>query len=89
MLAKICSVIENIKNVSYPIDLCIPQLTQVGELEANNLQQAINWLNLGLNLLDERLILAEIEMQKNNEFLPKLDYPSISISMFLNTNKYW
>ena len=82
LLAKICSVIENIKNVSYPIDLCIPQLTQVGELEANNLQQAINWLNLGLNLLDERLILAEIEMQKNNEFLPKLDYPSISIDFY-------
>ena len=85
LLTKIRSVIENIKKVSYPINLSIPQLTQVGELEANNLQQAINWLNLGLNLLDERLILAEVEMQKNNEFLPKLDYPSISICMpFIN-----
>ena len=79
LLCKIRTVIENIKTVAYPINLTIPQLTQVGEIQANNLQQAINWLNLSLNLLDERLILAEIEMQKNNDFSPKLDYPIISI----------
>ena len=78
-MCKIRTVIENIKSVAYPINLTIPQLTQVGEIQANNLQQAINWLNLSLNLLDERLILAEIEMQKNNDFSPKLDYPIISI----------
>ena len=78
-MCKIRTVIENIKTVAYPINLTIPQLTQVGEIQANNLQQAINWLNLSLNLLDERLILAEIEMQKNNDFSPKLDYPIISI----------
>ena len=57
----------------------IQQLTQIGEVQANNLQQAINWLNLSLNFLDEKLILAEVEMQKNNDFLPKLYYPAVSI----------
>ena len=79
LLGKIQNVIENIKHVAYPINLTIPQLTQIGEVQANNLQQAINWLNLSLNFLDEKLILAEVEMQKNNDFLPKLYYPAVSI----------
>ena len=49
----------------YPINLETYLIEKTGELIANNFQQLINWLNINLNHLDEKIIQAEIEMIKN------------------------
>ena len=56
----------------YPINLETFVVEKVGELIANNFQQLINWLNLNLNLLDEKLLKAEAKMIENNDFHPSI-----------------
>lgn len=56
----------------YPINLETFVIEKVGELVANNFQQLINWLNLNLNLLDEKLLKAEAKMIENNDFHPSI-----------------
>lgn len=56
----------------YPINLETFAVEKVGELIAYNFQQLINWLNLNLNLLDEKLLNAEAKMIENNEFNPSI-----------------
>ena len=58
----------------YPINLETYLIEKTGELIANNFQQLINWLNINLNHLDEKIIQAEIEMIKNHDFNPVLHY---------------
>lgn len=79
MLAKISKVLDQMRLNLYPIDLVPLQKIKVGNDKAENLQQAINWINLNLNFLDEAILLAEIEMQKKGEFSPELEYPRKSI----------
>jgi hypothetical protein len=55
----------------YPINLETFLEEQKGESIARNFQQLINWLNLNLNHFDEKLLVAEWEMHKNNDYHPK------------------
>lgn len=66
----------------YPINLETFLVEKVGELIANNFQQLINWLNLNLNLLDEKLK-AEAKMIENNDF-----HPSIRLDRKMDINKF-
>ena len=67
----------------YPINLETFLVEKVGELIANNFQQLINWLNLNLNLLDEKLLKAEAKMIENNDF-----HPSIRLDRKMDINKF-
>lgn len=49
---------------SYPVDLETGIDEHQGEARADNFQQLQNWLNLNLNHFEERLLMAEWEMQK-------------------------
>lgn len=72
LLATIEAAILSAEKREYPINLETFLEVKTGELSANNFQQLCNWLNLNLNLLDEMIITAEIEMQKNGDFNPSL-----------------
>ncbi|AJG13529.1 restriction endonuclease [Pseudomonas plecoglossicida] len=56
----------------YPISLETFLVEKQGDLTAENFQQLINWLNLNLNFIDEKILLAEIEMIKHGDFDPEL-----------------
>ena len=54
----------------YPIDLETYLKEQKGESVAYNFQQLSNWLNLNLNHFEEKLLVAEWAMYKNEEYRP-------------------
>lgn len=54
----------------YPISLNTHLLERHGNLEAENFQQLINWFNLNLNVVDTKILEAEILMLKNGDFNP-------------------
>lgn len=66
-----CAVIEAIRK-NYPIDLETYYEEKKGELVAHNFQQLINWLNLNLNHLDEKILRAEARMIQDNKFNPDI-----------------
>jgi hypothetical protein len=80
------AIMEAEKN-NYPINLDTHMVERKGELVAYNFQELTNWLNLNLNYLDEKILKAEIEMQKHNKFNPILifreqkDLPSGLLTM--------
>jgi hypothetical protein len=61
------------ENKEYPICLEAPHAEKVGELVAHNFQQLINWLNLNLNYLDQKILEAESKMIENGDFNPSID----------------
>lgn len=73
VLVTAADVIRNAMDNQYPINLETHQSEKFGESIASNFYQAINWLNLNLIIAEERILDAEIEMQKNNEFVPVLE----------------
>lgn len=76
LLQTVVGVISAAERIEYPISLETINYEQVGEQLAHSFQQVTNWLNLNLNLLDEKILLAEVEMQLNGDFVPKLRCPS-------------
>lgn len=64
--------IESAEKNEYPINLETFLIEKRGELIANNFQELINWLNLNLNFMDEKILKAEIEMIKDGNFNPEL-----------------
>lgn len=74
LLSTIEAVIFSAEKKEYPICLDTMLEIKTGELIANNFQQLCNWLNLNLNLLDEMIIKAEVEMQKNGDFNPSISF---------------
>jgi hypothetical protein len=64
--------IESALHHEYPIDLETFSVEKKGVLKANNFQELVNWLNLNLNYLDEKILRAEIRMVQNGEFKPEL-----------------
>lgn len=68
-----CAVIEAAKK-NYPIDLEPYHEDKKGELVAHNFQQLTNWMNLNLNHLDEKILLAEASMIKNGDFNPAIRF---------------
>lgn len=73
LLLTIESALLSAQKREYPINLETFLIEKMGELIAYNFQQLTNWLNLNLNFLDEKIIKAENEMIKNNDFNPTLD----------------
>ncbi len=69
-LTYVEKVIEAIKNRDYPINTDTGLAIHVGEKQIDDFQQACNWLNLNLNLLDRQLLKAEQKMLQYNEFNP-------------------
>lgn len=61
---------EAFKN-NYPIELNTTLLEKHGEIKAENFQQLINWFNLNLNVIDSKILDAEILMMKKGDFDPK------------------
>lgn len=74
----------------YPIDLETYMTEKAGVLIANNFHELTNWLNLNLNFMDEKILNAEMEMIKNDDFHPDL-FPrgemELPISMTANYEK--
>lgn len=66
------SAIISAEKKEYPINLETFLAEKRGELSANNFQQLINWLNLNLNFIDEKILIAEIKMIENGDFNPVL-----------------
>lgn len=64
--------IESAEKNAYPINLETFMLEKQGELIANNFQELINWLNLNLNYMDEKILKTEISMIKDGNFNPDL-----------------
>ncbi len=58
----------------YPIDLNTHLNEQYGTRYAENFYQLINWLNQNLITIEESILKAEIEMQKNDDFKPSLSF---------------
>ncbi|MFH7002652.1 restriction endonuclease [Flavobacterium bizetiae] len=56
----------------YPIDLQTHSVEKKGLLIAFSFQELTNWLNLNLNFIDQKILMAEIEMIKNGDFAPDL-----------------
>lgn len=75
LLSTINSVISSAQIGDYPVSLETINSEKVGDLTAYNFQQVTNWLNLNLNLLDEKIIRAEFDMQKKDDFQPRIRYP--------------
>ena len=64
--------IESAKKNEYPINLETFMVEKQGELIANSFQELMNWLNLNLNYMDDKILKAEISMIKNGDFKPEL-----------------
>lgn len=54
----------------YPINLDTTLSEKHGNIEAENFQQLINWLNLNLNVVDSKILEIEKAMRKNGDFNP-------------------
>jgi len=79
--------INDARKNEYPIDLETYMKERQGLLIANNFQELINWLNLNLNYIDEKILLAEISMSKNGDFNPDLylrEDNELPINMMIN-----
>lgn len=74
LLIRVVQTIKFGKENDYPIDGNSFLNEQFGEKLIEDFDQLINWLNLNLLVIDERIIKAEILMQKNGEFNPNLDF---------------
>ncbi|WP_264273354.1 restriction endonuclease [Duffyella gerundensis] len=72
-LNYIGNVIRSAKNNTYPIHTETGLKVSAGEKNINDFHQAVNWLNLNLNLLDEQLLNAEYFMFKENNFKPDVN----------------
>jgi Restriction endonuclease len=67
----------------YPIDLNTHLKEKHGVLMADNFQQLLNWLNLNFNVIDKKILDAEMKMQKDGRFNPVLgDDESIHLMIF-------
>lgn len=72
LLRTAISVIALAEIREYPIDLETHLVQKEGDLVASNFQQLANWLNLNLNLLDEKILNAEAKMIENGDFQPDI-----------------
>ncbi|MDK9778986.1 MULTISPECIES: restriction endonuclease [unclassified Vibrio] len=70
-LSYIGKVLDAVKERKYPIASDTGLAVTAGEKQIEDFQQACNWLNLNLNLLDRELMEAEQKMLKFNDFAPK------------------
>lgn len=57
---------------TYPIGVNTGLEVNAGERLIDDFPQACNWLNLNLNLLDSKILEAEVRMMENGEFNPNV-----------------
>lgn len=66
--------LESAEKNKYPITLETFMIEKQGTLHADNFQELVNWLNLNLNYMDEKILKAEIKMISDGNFDPNF-YP--------------
>lgn len=76
LLIRVVNAIKNGKENNYPLDGTSLLNEQFGDKLIEDFNQLVNWLNLNLLVIDERILKAEIQMQKNNDFEPELNFES-------------
>lgn len=81
-LRYIEKVIETVKKRDYPIDSDTGLKISAGEKQIEDFQQACNWLNLNLNLLDRELMEAEQKMFKFGDYKPKYEKLAETLDRF-------
>lgn len=62
--------IKSARLKKYPINLNTTLTERYGDAEAENFQQLINWMNLNFNIIDKKILDAELRMQKEGKFNP-------------------
>ena len=72
LLDYIERVFDAVKSKSYPFNTDTGLQVKAGNDEIADFQQACNWLNLNLNLLDRQLLKSETTMYKFGDFEPNI-----------------
>ena len=72
LLSTVFRVLIKAKNNLYPINLKTNLIEKVGNDSADDFIELIQWLNLNLNWLDEKILTAEYEMMEAKVFNPRL-----------------
>lgn len=75
LLLTIFDVLTKAKNNLYPIDLRTHLIEKVGHDLAEDFIELVQWLNLNLNWLDQKLLNAEYQMIMDGVFKPSLVEP--------------
>ncbi|WP_347455273.1 restriction endonuclease [Acinetobacter thermotolerans] len=78
LLMIVFDILEKAKINKYPIDLQTHMVEKVGNDLAEDFFELIQWLNLNLNWLDERLLKAEYKMMQDGVFEPNLIDPDLN-----------
>lgn len=78
LLMIVFDILEKAKINKYPIDLQTHMVEKVGNDLAEDFFELIQWLNLNLNWLDERLLKAEYKMMQDGVFEPDLIDPDLN-----------
>ena len=61
---------EKARTQKYPIDLQTHMVEKVGNDLAEDFIELVQWLNLNLNWLDEKILKAEYQMMQDGVFEP-------------------
>lgn len=78
LLTTVFDVLEKARTQKYPIDLQTHMVEKVGNDLAEDFIELVQWLNLNLNWLDEKILKAEYQMMQDGVFEPNLIYPDLN-----------
>ncbi|NNH77654.1 restriction endonuclease [Acinetobacter sp. ANC 5380] len=92
LVSTIFEILDKAKNNLYPIDLTTNMIEKVGSDIAENFIELVQWLNLNLNWLDEKILQAEYQMMKDGVFNPELVNPNLDVQtmeeQFMNMKNF-
>lgn len=77
LLSIVFDVLEKARNQQFPIDLETNMIEKIGNDVAEDFVELIQWLNLNLNWLDEKILKAEYQMMQDGLFKPRLREPNL------------
>ena len=78
LLTTVFDVLEKARAQKYPIDLQTHMVEKVGNDLAEDFIELVQWLNLNLNWLDEKILKAEYQMMQDGVFEPNLIDPDLN-----------
>lgn len=78
LLTTVFDVLEEARTQKYPIDLQTHMVEKVGNDLAEDFIELVQWLNLNLNWLDEKILKAEYQMMQDGVFEPNLIDPDLN-----------
>ena len=78
LLTTVFDVLEKARTQKYPIDLQTHMVEKVGNDLAEDFIELVQWLNLNLNWLDEKILKAEYQMMQDGVFEPNLIDPDLN-----------